>query len=92
MMSAPDTTFPFALVGFPVGFVLVNGRRPRPQSFCAFCCKSIGTAYLREFKTRLSYCDDRCYAEHCTDAILALENHARASGDLSRLAGETDRR
>src|SRR5215831_18979625 len=23
-------------------FVVVNGRTPRPQSFCALCCKSIG--------------------------------------------------
>jgi len=29
-------------------FVLVNGRSPRPQSFCALCCESIGEGYLRE--------------------------------------------
>jgi hypothetical protein len=42
-------------------FILVNGRTPRPQSFCALCCEPIGETYLREIATRLSYCDHRCY-------------------------------
>jgi hypothetical protein len=42
-------------------FVVVNGRTPRPQSFCALCCEPIGGNYLREIATRLSYCDHRCY-------------------------------
>ena len=46
-------------------FVLVNGRSPRPQSFCALCCESIGEGYLREIATRLSYCDHQCYIDHC---------------------------
>ena len=60
-------------------FALVNGRTPCPQSFCALCCKPIGASYLREIETRLSYCDDKCYSEHCEGAVLAIENHARAS-------------
>jgi hypothetical protein len=60
-------------------FVLVNGRTPCPQSSCGLCCKPIGTSYLREIETRLSYCDDKCYAEHCESAVLAIEYHARAS-------------
>jgi hypothetical protein len=92
MMSAPDIAFRLALADAPVRFVLVNGRRPRPQALCTFCCKSIEAPYLREFNTRLLYCDDRCYAEHCTDAILSLESHAGGSGDLPRLAGDNDRR
>jgi hypothetical protein len=44
-----------------VKFVLVNGRTPRPQSFCALCCEPIGGSYLREIATRLSYCDHKCY-------------------------------
>jgi hypothetical protein len=60
-------------------FVLVNGRTPRLRSFCALCCKPIGASYLREIKTRLSCCDDKCYAKHCECAVLAIENHARAS-------------
>lgn len=60
-------------------FVLVNGRTPRAPSSCALCCKPIGVNYLREIETRLSYCDDKCYAEHCEGATLALEYHAKAS-------------
>jgi hypothetical protein len=60
-------------------FILVNGRTPRPQSSCALCCKPIGLNYLREFETQLFYCDDQCYAEHCAGAVLAIENHAKAS-------------
>jgi hypothetical protein len=40
-----------------MNFMLVNGRTPRPQSFCARCCEPIGASYLREIATRLSYCD-----------------------------------
>jgi hypothetical protein len=32
-------------------FVLVNGRTPPPQSFCAWCCEPIGESYLRELAT-----------------------------------------
>jgi hypothetical protein len=42
-------------------FILVNGRTPRPQSFCALCCEPIGETYLREIATRLFYCDHQCY-------------------------------
>jgi hypothetical protein len=62
-----------------MNFVLVNGRTPRPQSFCALCCASIGENYLREIATRLSYCDHKCYVGHCKVAVPALQNHARAS-------------
>jgi len=60
-------------------FVVVNGRTPRPQSFCALCCKSIGESYLRELTTRLSYCNDNCYAGNCNVAAPMLQKHARAS-------------
>jgi hypothetical protein len=60
-------------------FVFVNGRTPCPQSSCGLCCKPIGTSYLREIETRLSYYDDKCYAEHSESAVLAIEFHARAS-------------
>jgi len=45
-------------------FVVVNGRTPRRQTFCALCCEPIGKSYLRELTTRLSYCDHRCYVGH----------------------------
>jgi hypothetical protein len=59
--------------------LLVNGRTPTPQSFCALCCEPIGESYLRELATRLSYCDRQCYVDHCNRAIEALENYANAS-------------
>jgi hypothetical protein len=60
-------------------FVLVNGRSPRPQSFRALCCGLIGERYLRELKTRLSYCDHTCYVGHCKGMVTALQKRARAS-------------
>ena len=44
-------------------FILVNGRTPRLQSFCARCGEPIGASYLREITTRLAlYCDHECLA------------------------------
>jgi hypothetical protein len=60
-------------------FVLVNGRTPYPQSFCALCCEPIGESYVRELATRLAYCDRKCCLAHCKVAVPALQNHARAS-------------
>jgi hypothetical protein len=54
-------------------FVVVNDRTPRLQSFCVLCCEPLGTSYLREIGTRLSYCDHNCYAQHCKSAVLLLE-------------------
>ena len=45
-----------------IKFILVNGRTPRPQSFCARCCEPIGASYLREIASRFSYCDHECHA------------------------------
>lgn len=60
-------------------FVLVNGRTPRPESFCALCCEPIGESYLRELTTRLSYCGHKCYLGHCKLAVSVLKERARAS-------------
>jgi hypothetical protein len=60
-------------------FVLVNGRSPHPQSFCALCCEPILEGYVREIATRLPYCGHKCYVDHCLSAALAFENRARAS-------------
>jgi hypothetical protein len=57
-------------------YVLVNGRSPRPKSFCTLCCEPIGEGYLREFTTRLSYCNYKCYLDHCSSG---LKKRARAS-------------
>ena len=60
-------------------FVLVNGRSPRAESFCALCCEPIGESYLRELNTRLSYCKYDCYLGHCALAFSVLKEHARPS-------------
>ena len=60
-------------------FVLVNGRTPRPPSFCALCCKSIRESYLRELTTRLSYCGHKCYLGESKIAVQVLQERARAS-------------
>ena len=60
-------------------FVLVNGRTPRPESFCALCCESISESYLRELATRLSYCSYQCYLGQCKLAMSVLKERARAS-------------
>jgi hypothetical protein len=60
-------------------FVLVNGRTPRQQTFCALCRASIGESYLREIATRVSYCGHSCYVDRCKVPILALQNLAKAS-------------
>ncbi len=59
-------------------FVLVNGRIPRTQSFCALCCESVGESYLRDIATELAYCNHKCYVDHCKVPIL-LQYHAMAS-------------
>src|SRR5215831_2453147 len=79
-------------------FVLVNGRTPRPQSFCALCCEPIGESYLRELTTRLSYCDHECYAGNCRpsapkacEGVMITNNALRylpqMGLDLSRVVG-----
>jgi hypothetical protein len=60
-------------------FVLVNGRTPRPESFCALCCEPSGEGYLRELTTRLSFCDHWCYLGHCKLSVSQLNERARAS-------------
>jgi hypothetical protein len=57
-------------------FVLVNGRIPNPESFCALCCESIGESYLRDPSTRRSYCDHTGYLGH---RRLAASHKQRAS-------------
>jgi hypothetical protein len=56
-------------------FVLVNGRTPRPQSFCAWCCEPIGQGYLRELATHFSYCNHDCSLGHCKNLDRVLQRH-----------------
>ena len=54
-------------------FVLVNGRSPREESFCALCCEPIGESYLRELATGLSYCNYECHLGQCKVAFSVLK-------------------
>ena len=71
-------------------FVLVNGRTPRPHSFCVLGGEPIGMSYLREIGTRLPYCDRNCYAEYgkstVGDVDIARENHEAPSPYKARQA------
>jgi hypothetical protein len=62
-----------------MNFILVNGRTPRAQFFCALCGQSIRDSYLREIGTQLRYCDHVCYTDHCQSAVMALVKGARTS-------------
>jgi hypothetical protein len=62
-----------------VRFAFVNGRSPRPDSFCVVCEARIGAGYLREVATQLIYCDQNCYANHCKSVTRALVACVRAS-------------
>jgi hypothetical protein len=62
-----------------IRFALVNGRSPREDCFCVKCERPIGASYLREVGTKLIYCDQNCYADHCRSAVLALARDVRAS-------------
>jgi len=66
-------------------FVLVNGRSPKPQSFCALCCESIGESYLREIATRLSYCNHKCYVDHCKVVCADRQDSGVAMGTRNLL-------
>ena len=63
-----NTNLTFATGGFPqLTFVLVNERMPRNDAYCALCGGTIEKGYVRDFRTRLIYCDTQCFAggEYC---------------------------
>jgi hypothetical protein len=64
-----------------VRFVIVNGRTPFRQSFCALCCEPVGEGgYLRDIRTRLCYCGAECYALNCGNALMMVrQSQAKAS-------------
>jgi hypothetical protein len=78
-LEGRDCTQPTSQEEAHMKFVLVTGRSPRPESFCALCCEPIGEGYLRELTTRLSYCNYKCYLDHCKLASSGLKKRARAS-------------
>jgi hypothetical protein len=42
-------------------YIVVNGRTPAPNAFCALCTEKIGETYCREIDTRLLYCCESHY-------------------------------
>jgi hypothetical protein len=65
-----------------MNFILINGRTPRAESFCALCCEPIAETYLREIATRLSYCDHNCYIGH--RKLVSLKHSKSRDGALMR--------
>lgn len=59
-------------------FILVNGRTLSRRTFCMLCSRPIGTSYLREFRTALSFCGHDCYALYC-DRWIARVSHPTCS-------------
>jgi len=58
-----NTNLTFATGRSPqLTFVLVNERTPRNEVHCALCGGAIEKGYVRDFRTRLVYCDTQCFA------------------------------
>ena len=58
-------------------FVLVNDRIPRTNGQCALCCGTIEKGYVRDFRTRLIYCDTQCFPEGADIAAPIIKKRAR---------------
>ena len=68
-------------------FVLVNGRSPRAESFCALCCEPIGEGYVRELTTHLCYCNYACHLGHCKIAFSVFSLFRKRWAGLSLAPG-----
>jgi len=64
----------FATGRFPqrIRFVIVNERVPRTGGHCAFCGGIIEKGYVRDARTRFTYC-----LPHAASAVPRVENRAR---------------
>ncbi len=71
-------------------FMLVNGRTPFRRFSCAQCGEAISNCYLRDMTTQLYYCDQSCYSEHCTNAVMNLAHRTKVA--LAGLAPVRSRR
>jgi hypothetical protein len=58
-------------------FVVVNGRVPREDAYCALCGKAIERGYVRTPQTRLLYCDTACLGVHEATATPTVEHRVR---------------
>jgi DNA-binding CsgD family transcriptional regulator len=50
----------------PAFFVIVNDRSPREATHCALCGSTFEKSYVRDPRTRLLFCDTRCFAGHAS--------------------------
>ena len=73
------TDLAFATGGFlhRTRFVLVNDCIPRMNGHCALCGGTIEKGYVRDFQTRLIYCDTQCFPEGADIATPIIKNRAR---------------
>ena len=58
-------------------FILVNDGVPLGDAHCTLCGTKIDKGYVRDWQTRLIYCDTHCFAGHAKMAMLTTENRAR---------------
>ena len=58
-------------------FVLVNDCIPRMNGHCALCGGTIEKGYVRDFQTRLIYCDTQCFPEGADIATPIIKKRAR---------------
>ena len=72
------TDLAFATGGFlhRTRFVLVNDCIPRMNGHCALCGGTIEKGYVRDFRTRLIYCDTQCFPEGADIATPIIKKRA----------------
>ncbi len=59
--------------------IVVNGAQLKAEAVCAHCGKKIADGYVREFGSRLVYCDYRCYGVAAkTSIVTKLESRSAA--------------
>jgi hypothetical protein len=58
-------------------FVLVNDGVPCGGAQCTLCGTNVDKGYVRDWQTRLIYCDTRCFAGHAKIMMLTTKSRAR---------------
>ena len=72
-----DLTLPTGGFLHRTRFVLVNDRIPRTNGHCTLCGGTIEKGYVRDFRTRLIYCDTQCLPEGADIATPIIKKRAR---------------
>jgi hypothetical protein len=59
-------------------YVFVSDRWLKgEQRYCALCCDPIQATYVRDYHTRLIYCQPECADSHVAISELSMEDAAR---------------